>query len=115
MDQTTALLVSIAVEAVVAASVVGLSGWGVPGRGVVAALVATLVTHPAVWWGFPEIELSTSYRTAFAVTESLVVLVEMLAYRLILPLGWRRALALSFIANAASAGVGMLYYLVARL
>lgn len=115
MDQATALLVSIAVEAIVAASVLALSGWGAPWRGVAAALAATLLTHPAVWWSFPEIELSTSYRTAFAVTEALVVLVEMLAYRLILPLGWWRALALSFIANAASAGVGVLYYLLARL
>jgi len=115
MDQGTALLVSCAVEAVVAASVLGLSGWGQPLRGFATAVAATLMTHPVVWWVFPEIEMRTSYWTALALVELLVVLAETLAYRLILPTDGPRALALSLVANAASVGVGMLYYFFAGL
>ncbi|MCX7360557.1 MAG: hypothetical protein NTV97_01500 [Alphaproteobacteria bacterium] len=115
MDQGTALLVSITVEAVVAAGVLGLSGWGRPLLGVAAAVTGTLITHPLLWLAYPEIEIWTSYWTAFAVVEAMVVLVETFAYRLILPTDWARAFALSFVANAASAGVGMAYYYSAGL
>lgn len=115
MDQATALLLSIAVEAAVAAGMLGLSGWGRPLLGVAAAAAGTLITHPLVWGAFPQIELWTNYWTAFAVVEALVVLAETFAYRLILPVEWPRALALSFVANAASATVGMLHYYSAAL
>lgn len=115
MDQGTALLVSIAVEAAVAAGMLGLSGWGRPLLGAAAAAVGTLITHPLVWGAFPEVELWTDYWTAFALIEALVVLAETFAYRLILPVDWPRALALSFVANAASAAAGMLYYYLPAL
>ena len=109
MDQVTALLVSIAVEAALAAGLLSLSSWGKPLRGVAVAALATLVTHPVVWWMFPEFEFRSNYWTAFTLVEALVVLAEAAAYRLIVS-NWLRALGLSFAANAASAGIGMLYY-----
>lgn len=115
MDQVTALLASIGVEAAFAAGVLGLSGWGRPLLGIAAAATGTLITHPLVWWAFPEIELWTSYWTAFAIVEAAVVVIETFAYRLILPLEWPRAFVLSFVANAASAGAGMLFYYFAGL
>ena len=110
MDQVTALMISIAVEAAVAAGLLILSGWGKPPHGVAVAALATLVTHPVVWWIFPEIEFRSDYWTAFALVEALVVIAESGGYRLIVS-DWPRALGLSFAANAASAGVGMLIYL----
>jgi hypothetical protein len=45
-----------------------------------------------------------------ALVESGVVLAESVAYRLIVPLPWRRALIASLVANGASTGAGLFYY-----
>jgi hypothetical protein len=39
-----------------------------------------------------------------------VVLAESIAYRVVVPLGWPRALFASLVANASSTAAGLLYY-----
>jgi hypothetical protein len=110
MSQATALILSIAIEAVIAFAMVSGLRWGSGARAALAATVGTLVTHPFVWHTVPWLEGRFDYGAAVALVESAVVLAESIAYRLIVPLSWRRALVASLIANAASTGAGLLYY-----
>ena len=70
-----------------------------------AVLAAQLVSHPCVWFVFPHFGLP---RPAYlAVAESFALVSEAVLYGLTLGgLGWRRAWAISAVANAASWGVG---------
>jgi hypothetical protein len=69
-------------------------------------LVANLATHPLVWFVFPGARLS--YLTQVSLSEVWAVMAEVLVYIVIWPnLGWRRALLVSFAANAASFLVGI--------
>ena len=113
MTQTHALILSIAIEAVVAFVVVRGLRWGGGTRAALAATVGTLVTHPFVWYAVPRLEGPLGYGPAVVLIESGVVLAESVAYRLIVPLDWRRALPASLLANAASTGAGLLYYALA--
>jgi hypothetical protein len=110
MSQATALILSIAIEAVIAFAMVRGLRWGSGARAALAATIGTLVTHPFVWHAVPWLEGRLGYDAAVALIESAVVLAESLAYRLIVPLAWRRALVASLVANAASTGTGLLYY-----
>jgi hypothetical protein len=110
MTQIQALTVSIAIEAVSAFILVRGLRWGSGMRAALAATVGTLITHPFVWHGVPRLEGPLGYSAAVALIESLVVLAESVAYRVIVPLAWSRALPASLIANAASTGAGLLYY-----
>lgn len=73
--------------------------------------LAQAASHPAVWFIFP---LFLWRRPLYlAVAESWAVLLEAAVYRLALPgLSWRRALASSFLANAASFAVGAFLRLI---
>lgn len=113
MDQATALLASVVIEMVTTSVLLQFLRWGSPWRGALAACLATLASHPLVWLVFPEVALRLGYWTALALIEGAVALGEALAYCLLVPLDWRRALAASFIANAASTGAGLLYYALA--
>src|ERR1700733_693268 len=110
MTQIQALTVSIAIEAVIAFIMVRGLRWGSGIRAALAATVGTLITHPFVWHGVPRLEAPLGYGAAVALIESLVVLAESVAYRVVVPLAWRHALPASLIANAASTGAGLLYY-----
>jgi hypothetical protein len=110
MSQTTALVLSIAIEAVIAFALVRGLSWGSGLHAAAAAAVGTLVTHPFAWHGISRLEGVIGYGSAVAVVETGVVLAESIAYRLIVPLAWRRALIASLIANAASTAAGLLYY-----
>lgn len=110
MTQIVALLLSLAIEAAVAASVAKIARWGNPRRAAAAAILATLITHGLVWPGVSALERLLGYLPAVLVVETCVVAVESIAYRLIVPLGLSRALLLSLIANAASVGVGLAFY-----
>lgn len=114
MDQSAALIFSIGIEAATAAGLLRLLGWAAPWRGVAAAALATLVTHPVVWWSVPVLEPSTGYWPAVLAVEALVCLAESVVYRFLLPLAWPKALAVSVMANAASTIAGLLYYAGAR-
>lgn len=68
-------------------------------------LVANLASHPIVWFVFPGARLS--YPTQVALSELWAVVSEVLVYLVIWPsLGARRALWVSFAANAASVLAG---------
>lgn len=110
MNQITALILSVLIEAVIAAALVTLWRAGDARRAALAATLATLVTHWAAWWGVSSLEGSLGYLPAVVVVEACVVLAESVAYRLIVPLRLPRALVVSLVANAASAGVGLALY-----
>jgi hypothetical protein len=112
MSQITALVLSIAIEAVIAFALVRGLAWGNGLRAAAAAAVGTLVTHPFAWRGIPQLEVVIGYGWAVAVVETGVVLAESIAYRLLVPLDWRRALIASLIANGASTAAGLLYYAI---
>jgi hypothetical protein len=113
VSQTAALILSIAVEAVVAHAAMRLSRWGGGGRAAFAATIATLITHPIVWRTVPSLEPAIGYGFAVVLIEIGVVLAESIAYRIIVPLAWPRALAISLFANAASTAAGLAYYALA--
>lgn len=110
MSQTAALLLSIVIEAAAAALLVRVWRRGDPARAVLAAALATLVTHMAVWRGVPPLADLVGYGPAVLLVEVVAVLAEAPAYRLVVPLGWRDALLASLIANAASTGIGLALY-----
>lgn len=110
MTQTAALSLSIVIEAVLAFVLVRGLRWGSGMRAALAATVGTLITHPLVWYTVPRLEDSIGYAGAVALIEIDVVLAESVAYRLIVPLSWRRSLLASLVANAASTAAGLLYY-----
>ncbi|MCC6663899.1 MAG: hypothetical protein IT375_09150 [Polyangiaceae bacterium] len=77
------------------------------GRRLAAVLAANVLSHPAVWFVFPELGLS--YTRMLVAAELWAVGSEVLLYRLVFPkLGWPRALAASALANAFSVGAGLL-------
>jgi hypothetical protein len=64
-----------------------------------------MATHPWVWFVLPA--LPFAHAVYWAIAETFAVLVEAALYRLTLPLGWRRAVLMSFLANLASVLVGL--------
>jgi hypothetical protein len=71
-----------------------------------AAFVATLATHPIVWFVIPELELREGVR--LVASEAWAFGAECLFYIAFLaPISWRRAAAASAIANGASFGLGL--------
>jgi hypothetical protein len=110
MSQTAALVLSVTIEAVVAFALIRALGWGSGLNAALAASLGTLVTHPVAWVLILRLENPVGYAGAVALTEIGVVLAESIAYRLLVPLAWRRSLSASLIANAASTAAGLLYY-----
>jgi hypothetical protein len=109
LTQTLALLLSIAVEAPVAAAVVALAGLGRPSRAAFAAVVATLLTHGFAWQGILLVSETFDWATTVITVEVLVVLVEAVVYRSLADLSVRGSMATSCIANTASTlfGIGL--------
>jgi len=110
MSQIQALLFSIAIEAVVAFALIRALRWGGGTRAALSATIGTLITHPVAWPAMLHLMAPLGYWAAVALVESGVVLAESVAYRLIVPLPWRRALIASLVANGASTGAGLFYY-----
>ncbi|MBV8191247.1 MAG: hypothetical protein JO339_28685 [Alphaproteobacteria bacterium] len=110
MDQPSALAASIGIESIIVAILLARLGWAKVLRGIAAATLGTIVTHPLAWWSIVALEPAIGYWAAVALVEALVCLAESLAYRLLVPLVWPLALAMSVAANAASTLAGFLYY-----
>jgi hypothetical protein len=110
VTETTALLLSIAVEAAAAALLMRAWQHGNAARAALAAATATLLTHGAVWTGVPVLAEALGYGPAVLLAELAVVAAEAPAYRLIVPLAWRDAAAASLVANATSTGFGLALY-----
>ena len=110
MDQPSALAASIAVEGVTVALLLMRMDRAKLLRGIAAATLATLVTHPLAWWSIKALEPAAGYWSAVVAVEAVVCLAEAMAYRLLVPLAWPAALGVSVAANAASTLAGLLYY-----
>lgn len=74
------------------------------GSRVFAAFGASALTHPIVWFVFPLLLSRQGYWTMVAAAEVFAVAAEAVYLRLF---GLRWALALSLLANALSAGLGL--------
>jgi hypothetical protein len=131
MDQVTAMLASMAIEAVAAASwgalrlrdrptaqPGGVEAWARARTGIgtgagallplaLVAIGATALTHPLAWYAITH-RGSVPYGWAVLAVEAGVVALEALAYWLCACLDARRALSVSLLANATSAAVGLL-------
>jgi hypothetical protein len=96
------LIVAIVVEALVSFLLIRGRGWGGGARAIVASVIGTVVTHPVAW----SIALAARPRygnLALAlVAEGGAILVASIAYRMIVPLVWGRALAVSLLVNICS-------------
>jgi hypothetical protein len=112
MTQPLALLLSVVVECISAFVLVGARDWGNPLRAALAAAVGTVATHWAAWWSIVWLTetIDIDYAPAVAAVESVVVLVEAIGYRLIVPLPSSQALLASFVANGASTASGLALY-----
>jgi hypothetical protein len=67
-------------------------------------VLGQMTTHPWVWFVLPV--LPVAHAVYWAIAETFAVSVEAVLYRLTLPLGWRRAFWVSFVANVSSVLVG---------
>ena len=73
----------------------------------IGGAVGTLVTHPALWFVWPHV--IRDYALYIATGELIVAAVESFTFYLIArPISLKTAIAASFIANAASYGLGAL-------
>lgn len=78
-----------------------------PRRAALAALACSTITHPILIYLWPR--LFTDYQPYIVSGELLVAATEAVVFYLLArPVTWTRAVAVSFIANAASYGVGLL-------
>jgi hypothetical protein len=73
----------------------------------VAGAAGTCVTHPSLWFLWPQVV--SDYTTYIVSGELLVAAIESATFfALAQPITWRRAVAASLSANAASFGLGLL-------
>ena len=77
------------------------------GRTAVAAVAATLVTHPVLWAAWFPVRGALSWTATALVLEGAVAAVEAGIYRITLPVSWGRAALMSAVANGASFGLGL--------
>lgn len=100
-----AFAVTLLIELLVAVPLLGRGRPLLHRVGAVAA--AQLLSHPSVWFVWPELGLQ---RTAYLLlAETWAVVTELLLYRLIYTeLAWSRVLAVSALANGASLAVATL-------
>jgi len=106
MSQTTALLLTLAVEVPVAVGLVRRRRWGAasPAHVALVAAGASLVTHPLLWMALHRLH----GLPALVAAEAAVVVVESAAYAWAAGLRARHALIVSAAANATSFGTGLL-------
>jgi len=108
MTQPFAMLVSIAVEAATAAALIVALGWGNAVRAAASAALGTVLTHWFAWHWSPVLMTAIGAVPGFIAAEAAVTIVEAVVYRLVVPLGFGRALVLSLAANGSSAALGVL-------
>jgi hypothetical protein len=110
MDPLVARLVSIAIEAPLAAAIVLATRWPARGGWLAAAgvaAVATLASHPLAWEAYFPLWERYGYWPAAGVVELGVVVFEASLYRWILAVSWPRAFVLSGLCNGASFAAGL--------
>ena len=113
MTQTGAIFLTLGIELPVAVLMVARLGWA-PGRlrlVALASLAASTLTHPLLWMSDPAVApMIPNWELRVAALEALIVVAEAAVYRLGSGLSARRALAVSFVANVASLGAGLLIF-----
>ncbi len=107
MSQPLAMLLSIAIEAAVAAALISALRWGSAARAAAAATVGTLLTHWFAWHWSPPLMAAIGDIPGFVAVEACVTLVEAGVYRFLVPVSLGRALMLSLAANGSAAVVGI--------
>ncbi|MBL9086077.1 MAG: hypothetical protein JNM10_02955 [Planctomycetia bacterium] len=112
MTQTQAFLLTLAIEVPVVcagawASAAPRATWG---RLPFVAIAASALTHPLLWLVDPALAPHVGPAVRWAVLETTIAVVEGLGYAYAAGLGVRRGLALGFLANAVSFGVGLWIY-----
>lgn len=105
-DQTSALLLTLAVEVPIAGLLARAIGANLR-RAMFAALLASWVTHPVAWQLAAKLG-SDDYRTGIALIEGAVVLAEAGIYRLLRCCSAWAAIGISTACNAASWLIGVL-------
>lgn len=111
MTQTDALALTLIIEgitALVIARAMKLS----PASCALAAMLASLLTHPVLWAVFYDVHAVLGTLTTPAL-EIAVFLTEAPVYRWIVGCRWHEALLASLIVNAASWGTGEIIYALA--
>jgi hypothetical protein len=116
MIQGAAFLLSMLIEGVMAAALgaclrrrFDLSRFSASVRAGAAAVIGTGATHPVVWMGFPTLgKMTGTWWGAVTLSETAVVLVEMMFYAASLRGHWRWSFGLSAAANLASFSAGTL-------
>ena len=107
MSQPLAMLLSIGIEAPIAAALIRALGWGSAARAAAAAALGTLLTHWFAWnWSQP-LMAAIGDTPGFLAVEAGVTVVEAVVYRFLVPVNVGRALALSLAANGGSAAIGI--------
>jgi pimeloyl-ACP methyl ester carboxylesterase len=107
ISQIEAMAFSMGVEAVVAFALALTHGRGTAGMAAAAAILGTALTHPIVWQGALALYPVAPYWVVIALVESVAVFGEWPVYMFLTGFLWRRALIVSFLANAASFGLGL--------
>jgi hypothetical protein len=112
MTEILALLLSAAIEGPIAYAVVAFTRW--PCRGpvhvAIATMLATAVTHPQLWSASLWLYERIGYWPAVGCGEAVVILVEAAIIAWASGLSSPRALAVSAVANAASALTGLIWF-----
>jgi hypothetical protein len=70
-------------------------------------IALSCATLPYVWFVFPMLASGTAY---IALAEAFAFLAEAVGYKFLLRTGWKRALVLSFVCNAASFLLGLMIF-----
>jgi hypothetical protein len=107
MSQPAAMMLSIAIEAIVAAGLIAVLRWGSPARAALSATIGTLLTHWFAWHLAPPVMAAIGVIPGFIAIESCVTLVEAVVYFFLVPVNSLRALLLSLAANGSSAAAGV--------
>lgn len=109
MTAEGALALTLAIEVPLATLAARLFLPAAPWRRVLlAALCASLLTHPFAWWASRTLPWPFAERAT--VIELSVVAAEAVVYTLLVPLRPRAGFALSLWANGASFGLGLLWW-----
>jgi hypothetical protein len=112
VTQAHALLLTLAIEVplVVGLAVAGRRPRAEVARLGVAALGASLLTHPLLWLADAALSDTLAWAPRVAALEVGVALVEAAVYAVAGGVGWRRGTLLSLVANGASLAAGLLIY-----
>ena len=113
LSQTSAFLLSLAIEAFAASLLMSVTRWAPPWRGILAAVTGTCITHPFVWHGVNAFADRWGYWNSVVAAEIFAVVVEAIVWKFAAALDWQRAFICASVANAASFGFGLaLYFLL---